>query len=123
MKRSLLLGLAIGAVLALSACGTPPVAGPAGAASGVVSVSPTVELQGKIVTAIEEVTLIRHASTLALTDKKITLKQDQDAQAALSAIRSILVTANGKSSLDPAGAAQLLSQALLALAAYQGAHP
>lgn len=90
-------------LLALAACATQPLS--------------TNDQIGK---AIQEVTLSRQTATSLMVAKKITVTQDQQIQAELDVIRATLDSAQSKELTDPAQAAQLLSDALAALAKLQG---
>ena len=114
MKR-ILYALAVAlSIASLSACQTPPVAG-----TQTTTAAPTFD--GRWSVAIQEVTLARQASTQLAIAKKITWAQDQVAQSGLTMIRQQLESARSISITNPAQAAQLLADALNALAAYQGA--
>lgn len=110
MKRILL-----AAALAMSIAGCTPMTGvqaPASAASAA-------PLDSRIGVALREVTQARKAATALATAGKITWAQDDQAQAALTLVRASLDKAQGLTLTDPAQAAQLLADALNALAAYQ----
>lgn len=110
MKRYLLT-LALAVMFALPGCQTAPVAGQ----------TATMQTADNINKAMNMVTLAREASTQLAIAKTITWAQDDQAQAALTLIRKTLDQAQGASLTNPAQAAQLLADALNALAAYQGA--
>ncbi len=117
MKR-LITAFALAAALALPACVTAP----AGSAP-VTAADAAQQTRDGIAKAIQGVTLARTAMTQLAVAKKITWAQDDAAQAALTLIRANLDQAKLTSLTDPAHAAQLLADALTALAAYQGAKP
>jgi hypothetical protein len=73
--------------------------------------------------ALQEVTLARQASTQLAMAKTITWADDDKVQASLTLIRNTLTSAQTALPTNPAQAAQLLADALTALAAYQQGVP
>lgn len=114
MKRFLLLA-AMTAALALSACQTAPVT------SSTTTAAPSTS--ASIGKALQEVTLARQASTQLAMAKTITWADDDKVQASLTLIRNTLTSAQTALPTNPAQAAQLLADALNALAAYQQGVP
>lgn len=114
MKRHLSLFLATCAFAVLAACQTPPAVGP----SQPLTSQQIMDQAGQ---RLQQITLARQAATQLAVAGKVTWAQDDAAQAALTLIRQKLISAQGLSVSNPAQAAQLLAEALAALAAYQGA--
>lgn len=97
--------------LALTACQT----GPFTQASSVEA------RNGQIAVAVQEVTNARKALTALTVAKKISVDQYVTGQTALSEVSKKLATAQTLNLTDPAQAAQLIADALNALAVIQGA--
>lgn len=113
MKRFTLFVAAL-MLAVLTACQSPPTAGPAQPLT-------SQQILDQAGQRLQQITLARQAATQLAVAGKITWAQDDAAQAALTLIRQKLIDAQGLSVSNPAQAAQLLADALAALAAYQGA--